>query len=314
MTESIMNRRTMLRAGAAGIGALAATSGIARALDGIDAVSGGASATAPAVRLDPPAKISGGFDPDVRYVGIYGFPGSRILGILGTLSVQGAIDKARAMANQFAPFERPVVPILEILGSVAAADAGGDGNYSNEFGVATFTPHLDAAYANDMQVIFDLQTGRSTFFDQAREYEDLWRYPNAHVALDPEWRFDAPGRPGGGRIGTVGASEVNATIDYLDGVIRTYGLPPKMLIIHQFVPSMVTDKQSIRGTENVHVIMHMDGFGRLATKRGSYARMVADLPPGSTTGWKNFFDADRPTPTPAQTLDVFPKPILVTYQ
>ena len=42
--------------------------------------------------------------------------------------------------------------------------------------------------------------------------------------------------------------------------------------------------------------------------------MIADLPPTAATGWKNFYDEDRPTPTPAQTLAVTPRPIYVSYQ
>jgi hypothetical protein len=115
-------------------------------------------------------------------------------------------------------------------------------------------------------------------------------------------------------VGTVDAAEVNESVQLLDALIRRRGLPPKMLIIHQFTPSMITNKLAIRGTANVQVVFHMDGFGSLTLKRGSYARVVADLPEGALTGWKNFYDEDRPTPTPAQTLDNEPRPMFVSYQ
>jgi hypothetical protein len=87
-----------------------------------------------------------------------------------------------------------------------------------------------------------------------------------------------------------------------------------MLVVHQFTPSMVTDKSIIRGTANVHVVFQMDGFGSLELKRASWDRMVADLPAGASTGWKNFYDEDRPTPTPAESLAVQPTPIFISYQ
>ena len=163
-------------------------------------------------------------------------------------------------------------------------------------------------------MVCDLQTGRSRFDDQAREYEFLWRRPNVGLALDPEWRFDAPGRPGDGRIGSVSAAEINATVDYIDGLIRRDNLPPKMLIVHQFTPSMIQQKSAIRGTPNVQIVIQMDGFGSLTLKRGSYARVVNDLPAGALTGWKNFFTEDRPTPTPQQTMANTPPPSFVSYQ
>ncbi len=121
-------------------------------------------------------------------------------------------------------------------------------------------------------------------------------------------------RPGGGRIGTVDASAVNEAIQVVDEIIRARQLPRKMLIVHQFTPSMITNKRAIQGNDKVQVVIHMDGFGSLTLKRGSYERTVADLPDGTLTGWKNFYDEDRPTPTAAQTLANEPQPMLVSYQ
>jgi len=280
---------------------------------GIDA---GARATARATRIDPPdpPPPPGSYIEGALYVALYGHPGSRQLGALGEQSLAATVERARLMAATYVGFGRPVVPAFEILASVASAFPGSDGDYSNEFSVDKFRPYLDAAAANSFHCVFDLQSGRSRFPDQAREYAALWRYPHASIALDPEWRVDAPARPGGGRIGTVDGREVNDTIDYIDAIVRAHRLPRKLLIVHQFTPSMITNKQLIRGTDNVQVVLHMDGFGPLVQKRGSYDRMVADLPAGALTGWKNFFDEDRPTPTPSQTLANNPSPMFVSFQ
>ena len=77
---------------------------------------------------------------------------------------------------------------------------------------------------------------------------------------------------------------------------------------------MITNKTLIRGTERVQVVIQMDGFGTLELKRGSWSRTVADLPTGAFAGWKNFYDEDRPTPTPAQTMANEPRPRYVSYQ
>jgi hypothetical protein len=42
--------------------------------------------------------------------------------------------------------------------------------------------------------------------------------------------------------------------------------------------------------------------------------MVEDLPQGALTGWKNFYDEDSPTPSPAQSLAVDPTPTYISYQ
>jgi hypothetical protein len=310
----LIDRRRLLGLLAGGVvaGAGAAATNRLFAAD-VGPVNSPATATQQAVRLDPP-EPRGGFDPANLYVALYGHPGSSVLGVLGEQPVGAAADRAAAVAAQYGGFGRPVVPTFELIVTVASSAAGADGDYSNEFPDSTFVPWIETAAQRGMHVLCDLQPGRSTFPSQARQIEDLLRYRNVSLALDPEWRVGPTQRPGGGRIGTVSGSEVNETIDYLDGVVRRFGLPPKMLVVHQFTPSMVTDTAIIRGTPNVRVVFQMDGFGTLALKLGSWNRMVAGLPAGALTGWKNFYDEDRPTPTPAETMAVEPTPVYVSYQ
>lgn len=237
-----------------------------------------------------------------------------MLGALGEQGAHAAADRAAAVASQYAGFGRPVVPTFEIITTVASAGAGADGDYSNEFPDTLFIPWIDVAARRGMHVICDLQPGRSSFPSQAREIESLLAFRNVSLALDPEWRVGPTQRPGGGHIGTVDGTEVNQTIDFLNDLIVRRDLPPKMLVVHQFSPSMVTNKQIIRGTANVQVVFQMDGFGTLPLKLQSWNRMIADLPPGALTGWKNFYDEDSPTPTPTQTISVVPTPDYVSYQ
>jgi hypothetical protein len=310
-SSSTLSRRRFL-IGALGAVGVAATAGTIIASDP-GPIDQPVTASSKAVRLDPPEPM-GGWKPDTLYVALYGHPGSSTLGVLGEQPVDQAVARAKAVAAPYAQFGRPVVPTFEIITTVASSEAGSDGDYSNEFPDSKFQPWIDAADANDMHVILDLQPGRSTFPAQAREIEALLAQRNVSLALDPEWRVGPTERPGGGRIGTVDGAEVNETIGYLDGVIRRFALPPKMMVVHQFTDSMVTNKAIIRGTPNVQVVFQMDGFGTLPLKLGSWGRMVADLPAGALTGWKNFYDEDRPTPTPAESLSVRPMPIYISYQ
>lgn len=312
-TGRIDRRRLILGGGAAAaVAAISSSGNVVRSLE--SSIDGFAEASELPVRLDAPDPIpAGGFELGNLYVSLYGHPGSRTLGALGEQGVDETVERVRRVAAEYEGLGRPVIPTFEIIGSVASEFPGSDGDYSNEFGAEKFLPLIDAAQRNGFHVIIDLQSGRSPFSDQVREYEQVLSFPHVSLALDPEWRVEF-GRPGGGRIGTVDAAEVNATIAWLDGVIQRKNLPPKMVVLHQFRPSMITDKAEIRTTVNCQVVMHMDGFGSLTLKRGSWSRMVADLPPNSLTGWKNFYDEDRPTPTARQTLDNDPTPMLVTYQ
>ena len=58
----------------------------------------------------------------------------------------------------------------------------------------------------------------------------------------------------------------------------------------------------------------MDGFGELDRKRNSYEMVQTVLPEGALLGWKNFYDEDKPIPTPEETMAANPKPMFVSYQ
>ena len=113
-------RRSLLRAsgvaaaaGAAGLGARSAVRGLTWALDNP------VIPHARAVRLNPPdapAPLpSGGFRSGALHTALYGHPGSQNLGILGTLSVDGAVRRARDIADSYRPFGLPVVPTFEMI-------------------------------------------------------------------------------------------------------------------------------------------------------------------------------------------------------
>ncbi|WP_420451316.1 hypothetical protein [Ilumatobacter sp.] len=255
-----------------------------------------------------------GFQDDTLYVALYGTPGSSTLGVLGETEVDGSIDRAREVAAGYESYAETVVPSFEIIASVASFEAGEDGDYSNESSVGRLQPWVDAADEAGVAVVLDLQAGRARFDLQVQEFEELLLEPHVGVALDPEWRVGPNEIPEGGKIGSVTAAEVNATIDYLDALVADNGLPRKVLIVHQFEDGMIIDKTSIEGTENVQVVIHMDGFGPLFLKNGSYERVVRNLPAGSLPGWKNFYDEDEPTPTPAETMEREPAPVFVSFQ
>jgi hypothetical protein len=280
---------------------------------GFDPAAGPASVTDP-VATDPvDVPIHHGFQEDVLYVALYGKVDTDRLGVLGERDAQGSADFAKQVSAGYRSFGRPVVPTFEIIASVASFEEG-DGDYSNESPIAQLQPWLDVAEENEMHVVLDLQAGRESFDSQIREFEELLMQPHVGVALDPEWRVAPDEIPKGGQIGTVSGTEVNATIAYLDALVEANDLPPKMLIVHQFEVNMITEKDIIRGTDNVQVVIHMDGFGSLELKRGSYEIVTSSLPEGSLPGWKNFYDEDKPTPTPEETMAANPTPMFVSFQ
>jgi hypothetical protein len=254
--------------------------------------------------------------PGKRYIALYGHPGSQALGVLGEQGPQASVARAAELASQYAA-ARPddvMVPTFEIITTVASSAAGADGDYSNESTLEHVRPHVDAAAANGVYVVLDLQPGYTDFLTQAKRYEELLVLPHVGLALDPEWRL-APGQRHMEQIGKVSAAEVNAVADYLASLVRERALPQKMLLLHQFKTFMLEDRASIVADRpELAVITQMDGHGAPSTKLETWRVILQDPPAGMAFGWKNFYDEDSPTLSPAATMAVEPTPVFVSYQ
>jgi hypothetical protein len=99
----------------------------------------------------------------------------------------------------------------------------------------------------------------------------------------------------------------------LHQLVVQYHLPPKVLIVHQFLPEMVQHWQKIKPLPGVSFIMDTDGFGTPAEKIANYHAFITDQPIGYG-GFKLFYTQDTPLMTPAQVLALKPPPLLVIYQ
>jgi hypothetical protein len=276
------------------------------------ALAGSAAAPAGA------AELPGGGDrifEGKTYVALYGHPGTRALGVLGEQGTTATIRRARKTAATYRPHtSRTVVPALEIIATVASRSAGADGDYSAESSVASLRPLVDAAGRSGVYVVLDLQPGRSDFLSQAKRYRALLMEPHVGLALDPEWRLK-PGQRHLRQIGSVSAAEINRVADWLADLTREAGLPQKMLLLHQFRTSMITDRASLDTShDELAIVVQMDGLGSQPAKRDTWQAIRRNAPDGVVFGWKNFIDEDRPMLGPKATMAISPEPRWVSFQ
>ena len=265
------------------------------------------------------AQLPGGgqavFD-ERRYVALYGAPEAPVLGALGEQGPEAAAQRVAQLTAEYAPVsDRPVVPMMEIIATVAAGDPGPDGDYSNELSVEALLPYVEAAEAAGQYVVIDLQPGRTDFLTQAKRYEELLRRPGVGLALDPEWRL-RPDQVHLRQIGGVDAAEVDAVSTWLADLVRDEALPQKMFVLHQFTAGMLRDRSSIDVSRpELATVIHVDCQGSQPDKQATWNYLHEGAPEGVHWGWKNFYDEDEPMLTPAQTMaDVAPVPDIVTYQ
>ncbi|WP_370625017.1 hypothetical protein [Corynebacterium sp. TAE3-ERU12] len=253
--------------------------------------------------------------PGRRMVALYGHPGAPAMGVMGEETPKEAIEDVKKRVVEYAKYtDEPVVPMFEIIASVAQADPGSDGTYSVTAPAKDLEPYIDAITDAGGYVVLDLQPGNAKFLDQAKFYEDLLKRPNVGLALDAEWKME-PGVAPATEVGHVTADEVNEVADWLANLTRENNLPQKMLMLHQFQLQMIRDREKIDTSHpELSIVLHADGHGTPGQKLETWNVMKQDLQPDIFLAWKNFIDEDQPMFTPEQTAQIDPTPWVVTYQ
>lgn len=253
--------------------------------------------------------------PMHRLLALYGYPGTPGLGALGEQGIGASIARIRRIAAAYERLSRaPVVPAFEIIATVAQASAGADGSYSYDSSLRALRPWVRRATAAGMYVVLDLQPGRASLLAQAKRYRSLLRLPDVGLALDPEWKL-APGQLPLRQIGSVSSAEVNGVIRWLAGLTDRYHLPQKLLVLHQFRLSMITDEQRLDVShDDLAIVIHMDGQGTPADKLQTWHAVTGAAPGGVFFGWKNFYAKDDPTLSPRRTMANTPQPVMISYQ
>jgi hypothetical protein len=148
-------------------------------------------------------------------------------------------------------------------------------------------------------------------------FEKYLKMPQVHLGMDPEFSMKGGEKPGTA-IGTFDAAEINYAAEYLANLVKTYDLPPKILVVHRFTQRMITNYQNIKPLPEVQIVIDMDGWGSQAKKKGTYKYIVAPEPV-QFTGLKLFYKADLKPPstgmlTTEEVLSLTPAPIYIQYQ
>jgi hypothetical protein len=271
-------------------------------------------AIAPITKIELP--FGGRTLEQFRFVALYGSPLTHRLGSLGEQSIPDAIVRASSITATYQSLStEKVIPTFEIIVTVASAGPTENDDYSNELAVDMIRPWVDAAKAAGVYVVLDFQPGRAKFVDQIKLYENLLVEPHVGVALDPEWRLLTPEARHLKKVGSVSAAEVNEASAWVADFVKSNDLPQKIFMVHQFMPSMVAQRETLITTAlELRYILHVDGFGTIPAKVETWNRIKAGMPENVGLGWKNFFDEDKPMPTPEQTMTQTPKPTFISFQ
>jgi hypothetical protein len=263
-----------------------------------------------------PEPLPGAILPHRRIVAYYGNPLSTRMGVLGQHPPEQMLrmldDEVRAW--QTADPATPVQPALHLIAVVAQGSPGRDGMYRARMGDSLIERVARWAATRNALVFLDVQVGRSTLQQELPRLAPFLQRPNFHLGIDPEFSMKNGGLPGK-RIGTFDAADVNYAAEFLEGLVRTHRIPPKVLVVHRFTRNGVTNTRNIRLRPEVQVVMHMDGFGSPWLKQNTFREFIK-AEPVQFAGWKQFYRARNDNPrTPISTiLRLNPKVLYIQYQ
>jgi hypothetical protein len=191
----------------------------------------------------------------------------------------------------------------------------------------TMQAYVDFCQQHNLLLFFDLQLGTQPVPDavisELTPY--LTKYSFTHLALDTEFHFpntaegyaEAAGYPC--CLGWMDASEINWAISALAAMAREHHLPRKILVVHQWDPSVIRNHDQIVTNPDVSLVVQSDGWGGTANKLGDY-RVFVQRGLLEYGGYKLFFphpgdtQFDVPLQSPQEVMDLFPQPLFISYQ
>lgn len=248
-----------------------------------------------------------------RVVAYYGNPLASGMGILGEYEPPELIRRLRvqAAAYQEADPSLEVIPALEFIYGVAQSGAGADGLYLGRMDQSLVEQWIGIAADAGLPILLDMQFGRSTVEREVGLMLPFLRYPNVHIALDPEFHWT--GNMGPSDLGYLTGDEINQAQALISDYLQREGLGRRMLVVHQFRYDMIRGKESVVEYPSIDLVWNGDGFGSAAEKIDTYNAVVGNAGV-RWGGFKLFYQQDRGLMSPSAVLSLTPPPVFVVYQ
>jgi hypothetical protein len=261
----------------------------------------------------------GAIFPNYRVVAYYGNLISKKMGVLGEYPPGEMLRRLEAEVKKWeeADSTMPVVPALHYIAVIAQSDPGKDHKYRSRMPGKQIDSVIHIAATIKALVFLDIQSGQSTLQEEIPHLEHYLKMPEVHLGIDPEFSMQ-PGNIPGSVIGTLNDTSVNFAIRYLSNLSKVNHLPPKILVIHRFTKSMLRNYKKIISCPEVQVVIDMDGWGTKTRKVKAYNQFISKEPvqfAGIKLFYKNDFrEVNSRMMTPAEVLNLNPKPVYIQYQ
>ncbi|RBP00833.1 hypothetical protein [Rossellomorea aquimaris] len=249
-----------------------------------------------------------------RLVAYYGTPDSENMGILGELEPEEYMKKLKEQTQAYsdADPDRPAVPTIELITTMAQSEPGPDGDYVRMTSEENIEKYVELAEKHDALVLLDIQLGTDTVMEQVKMVEKWLKHPHVHLAIDTEFHV-AEGEKPGDDLGQVDGKEIQKAVEYVSELTEKNNLPDKFVLVHQFTGAVLSNKEAIQPTDNVEIAINFDGWGASADKQALYGKYIREEPK-QYGAFKIFYNKDVPVMEPEDVLKMEPSPAIINYQ
>ena len=248
-------------------------------------------------------------------VAFYGHPLSQKMGILGLHSKEEIAVQVKAYARQYDEVNGADGAVSAFYIIYGTCWPGGEIGYLKD---SILEDYIQYALSQNMIVFVDHQIGKYTVKEAMERILPFLKYPNVHLAIDPEWRTLIPMK----EIGSITAEELNQAEELMQDYIVEHDIPGiRMLVVHQFHEKMIRGREKVRADQERVLLVHTaDGFGSPSLKKSTYS-MIAKADNMPVKGFKLFFKSDfplagydKPILSPQEVMELDPRPSLIIYQ
>lgn len=242
------------------------------------------------------------------WVAFYGRPNTPVMGIVGEEPIDRLTDILKDRARQIDALNGPGLrtrAAFHLVHGMATIAEGENGSHLAYLPDETVMAYIQQGLRYQVAVILDVQMGSLSVTEALSPVMKYLRYPNVHLALDPEFAMTQPGQETPGNpIGYITGSQINEAQEYIENYLTENNIRGRrILIVHQFFDSMIPNKDVIDWSNpKVELTIVADGFGPPGPKIVKYNDFFPADTPVSFTGLKLFNRWDEPLITDAQAL------------
>jgi hypothetical protein len=255
---------------------------------------------------------------DNDILAFYGHPVAKKMGILGRYPRDELTKKLSALAEEYRAESsgRNIVKAFYIIYGTVQPE--GEILTMRQINEPLLKEWIEYAQEHDIIVFLDHQIGKYDPVESLAVMFPYLKYPNVHLALDPEWRTTKPMQ----EFGSVSGDEINRAQQAMEKYMIENNIEgERMLVIHQFREIMIRNRSAVKADfERIRLIHCMDGVGTPKEKLETYKfnALAKNMP---VKAFKLFYDfklpgvlVDSPLLTPKEVYALEPRPAVIMYQ